>query len=424
MRIRPLWFWLTGIAWIVASSLLGIALFIAMVLSVPMPGALRLLHVHGALVGGVAQIIMGAMLAFIPPLLLTGGTRPDSHPVLYFTINVAAVLLLTAFGLGHNTVIGVAGIFVLLGFLSLAGEGLRQARRSLNSPPLNLWFYGIALLALLIGLTLGIGMALRLVPFPIMGQTRLAHIHLNLLGFITLTIVGTMHNLFPTVLGTRLFSARLAWWTFLIMPLGLVTLVGGFLLSQVPIEIAGGAALLIGTLLYGVNIVRTWLHAGRPQHAAVDHLLVATFFLVIAVAAGMLVGINALWDTPPVPFGRLHLVGYTHLALVGFIVQTIIGAVSHLLPINVALHRVKSNKKRAAYLSGLTALMNRWAGVQVIGLNLGTVGLAGTAALVWYLPLNAWPVQAMASVSAGLLALALAVFAGKTVAVLSRQPAD
>ncbi|MER3422327.1 MAG: hypothetical protein C4293_02945, partial [Nitrospiraceae bacterium] len=186
-------------------------------------------------------------------------------------------------------------------------------------PPLNLWFYGVALLALLGGLGMGEAMALRWLPQHMLGQGRLAHIHLNLLGFVMLTIIGTMHNLFPTVLNVRLHSPRLAQLTFFILPLGVVSLVTGFLLSHIPIEIGAGVVLLIGVSLYGYNILRTWIDAGRPLNAASDHLLIATFFLIVGVTIGILVAVNSLWDPPAAPFGTLHLVAYTHLALIGFI---------------------------------------------------------------------------------------------------------
>ena len=87
----------------------------------------------------------------------------------------------------------------------------------------------VALLALVVGLTAGAGIAFHLIPRPMIPQGRLAHIHLNILGFVTLTIVGTMHNLFPTVLNSPLYSALLARLTFFILPAGIVALVAGFL---------------------------------------------------------------------------------------------------------------------------------------------------------------------------------------------------
>ncbi len=87
LLFRPPLFLLTGFAWLILSSLLGLFLFLSMTRSIPLPPMLRLLHVHSALIGGVAQMILGAMLAFIPPLLMSGRDRSESHPVLFTLIN-------------------------------------------------------------------------------------------------------------------------------------------------------------------------------------------------------------------------------------------------------------------------------------------------------------------------------------------------
>lgn len=422
MRFRPPLFLVTGLFWLIFSSLLGLLLFLGMVWGMPLPPALRLVHVHGALIGGVAQIIFGAMLAFIPPLLMTGRNRPESHGTAYGAINLGTIGVLTGFWLGYRPLIAGSGLLIILAFVSLLTEAIRQVRSSLVRPPLNLWFYGVALLVLLTGLGLGEGLALRMIPQQFLGQVRLGHIHLNLLGFVTLTIVGTMHNLFPTVLQTPLYSPRLARLTFYFLPLGILLLVIGFLLSLLPVELAGGCVTLAGALLYGYNILRTWLKAGRPRTTVAEHLLLATFFLVIGVIAGLLVTVNALWDPPAVPFGTLHLVAYTHLALIGFIFQTIIGALSHLLPISLTVIRVASNKKRGPYLESLTRLIEQWRPLQVGAFNLGTIGLPLVATLVWQFNLSSRPVQIAAYVSIGLLGVGVILFAVKVVALLASRP--
>ena len=420
---RPPLFLLTGLLWLFLSSLLGLVVFLSMVLGIRLPPMLRPLHVHGALIGGVAQMILGAMLAFIPPLVMSGRGRSESHPVLYAFINVGTIAVLGGFAMRDYTWVGVSGLLVIVAFVSLFAQALRQARSSLVSPLLNLWFYGVALIALLGGLGMGEALALQLASPILIGQTRLAHIHLNLLGFITLTIVGTMHNLFPTVVNAPLHSGRLAQMTFFLLPLGIALLVTGFLLSALWFQIAAGMVLLAGVVFYAYNIVRTWLDAGRPKNAAVDHLLVGTLFLVMAIPVGILVSVNYLWHPPRVPFGTLHVVAYTHLALIGFILQTTFGALSHLLPISLALGRVPSNKKRAAYLEKLTGITERWRALQVGTLSLGTVGLALVAALVWLFNLGSTAVQVGSWITAALLLLGLALFGAKVVVLLASRPA-
>jgi len=419
----PTTFLLTGFGWVVLSSMLGLALLIGLVHGTPLPAWVRPVHVHAALVGGIAQMILGGFLAFIPPLLMTGGKQRDSHPVLFLAINTAAVGMLAGFWLRQHVIVGLAGFLVVGAFLWVARDAWAQARRSLNAPPLNLWYYAAAVLALFGGLACGETMAL-VQPLQSYGYVRLAHIHLNLLGFVTLAIVGTMHNLLPTVLNTSLSSPRLGRIVLVLMPLGVAVLIGGFLNSSVPIEMAAGAILFAGAALYAVNLFKTWMASAHKGNAASDHLLIGTFFLLFTIILGVLVAANSLSTPPTMPYGTLHLVAYTHMALIGFVLNTIMGALSHLIPITLAVRRVPSNKKRGAYLNHLTAIMDRWRTVQIGGLSLGTMGLGLLASLTWNVPLSSPYIQVTTWVCFALLLSSLVLFSGKLAHVLAAQPSE
>lgn len=418
---RPLTFLLTGFSWLMLASLVGLAILVGLVRGTPLPHWIRHAHVHAALVGGVAQMILGAALIFISPLLLTGRTQRESHPLLFLTINGSAIGMVAGFGLHNYMVIGVSGLFVVASFLWIARDTWLQARQSLNAPPLNLWYYALAVLALFGGLACGEAMAFAWAPESF-GYIRLAHIHLNLLGFITLAIVGTMHNLLPTVLNAPLHSPRLARIVMWLFPLGLAVLIAGFMNSSVATELAGGSLLMISALLYASNLFTTWLRSNHQGTAASDHLLIATFFLVITLMLGILVAANSLAATPIMPFGSLHLVAYTHMALIGFILQTIVGALSHLVPVTLAVRRAPSPKKRGPYLEYVTGIINRWRTVQVASLSLGTMGLALLASLTWNAPLSSPYVQGAMWASCGLLLAGLTVFSVKLATVLLAEP--
>ena len=100
---HPLLFLVTGLVWLMLASVIGVALFLAMMLGHPLPAVLRHFHVHGALVGGVVQVIVGMMLA--------SGERSKSHPVLFAAINVGTIGMLAGFWWGYTLAVAVA--FVL-----------------------------------------------------------------------------------------------------------------------------------------------------------------------------------------------------------------------------------------------------------------------------------------------------------------------
>jgi len=415
LSYRPLAFLVMGTVWILLAVVTGCTLFVGMTTGRPHGQVIRSLHAHGALIGGVMQIIAGWLLA--------GRERRTSQPAVFFALNLGTLGLLVGQAHGHFPLMGLAGVALIGAFVPLRGDLVRQAHHSPVSPPMNHWFYGVAMVSLAGGLLAGAAAPLRLTPYPFIGQGRLAHIHLLTQGFILLMIVGAMHAQFPAALNTRLHSPTLGRLTFGLLPLGFVGLLTGFFTGNLWIQIPSGALMLAAVLLYGYNIVRTWMDVGRPRTPASDLCLLATFYLIIAVACGILVSANALEQPPFVPFGSLHLAAYTHLAFIGFILLSLLGALTEVLPALVAEERMRSNTRRGPYEAALAGIIGRWSRLQLWTSSVGTMGMALTAALVWQYPLNAWPVTTAAWSSVLLLATGLALFTVKLVRILIEDPA-
>ena len=421
---RPVWFFMTGLAWLLASSLLGLGLFASMVLGTPLPAVVRQIHVHGALVGGITQLILGALVRYLPAMWHTGTDRSDPHPGLYYSMNFGAIGIIVGLSLHLSFLVSGAGILVLGAFVGVVVEGLRQVRSGMDSPPLSLWCYGLAVLVLLGGIGFGEALGLRAFSPSFVGAGRLLHIHLTVLGFLTLTIIGTMHSLLPAVLQTPLYSSFLARLTLSILPVGVIGLITGFLIPNLQIQMMAGSLLLGGTIIFCINMVATWVIAGKPGSIASDHLLVATMFLAITIITGTLVSVNALWDPPKLPFGTLHLSAYTHLAFIGFIMQAAFGALSYLLPVSLAVSRIPNSHTRALYLDGLCTRMNRWRALQVGTLSMGTLGLGLVASLVWQYPLSHQFVAIATYSTLGLLFASLLLFAIKVGNLWGYDPSD
>jgi hypothetical protein len=421
---RPPLFLMTALVWLGLSLLLGLYMLGAKAAGWPVIPTMRIIHVHMALVGGVAQMIFGALLTFIPPLLMVPFEPKKTRFFQYLLLNGGTLGNQAGFGTANLQVVGYSGMAVALAFLLLLADTIEMVNRSLSKTGLNMWFYGIAVVALLGGIGLGATMAFGAFTPETVNLARLAHLHLNLIGFVTLTIVGTMHNLFPTVTSTRLYSDRLALTAFLALPVGALGVVGGFLLVKTWLLIAGGGLLLLGACAYGWNILRTWLTAESRFSLPVLHLLCGTGWLIFAITAGVWIAWNDRTTPPIFPIGTAHLIGYSHMALVGFILQTIMGALSHLLPVILTLNRVKSQKKRRPYLDSLTGLIERVKWVQLAALNLGTAGIIGWGLFAGLFGLQARPTIAILWVSIGLLLAALLIFGGKIGLLLASRPEE
>jgi hypothetical protein len=320
-------------------------------------------------------------------------------------------------------IVGAAGIVVMGAVASLATVAWQYAGQSPTEPASPSWFYRFSLIALLGGLAIGVMMAFQLMP-EYYAHARLLHLHLILLGFVTTAMIGATHRFLPIILNAELYSPRLARLTMGLLPAGFVILIGGFITSSLRLELVIGALLVLCIGLYAYNLLRTWVESGHPGNAASDHLLIATFFLVLTMIMGVLVGTNFLTQLPVFPFGSLHLAAYTHLALLGFILQTVFGALSYGIPELLATSRITSRKKQGPYRDQLVAIMDRWRTVQLTGLSMGTMGFGVLATMTWNFSLNSLSIQIATWVTIGLLLSSLTVFTAKLAWVFGVRPPE
>ncbi|HWV46075.1 MAG TPA: hypothetical protein VN039_08665 [Nitrospira sp.] len=419
--IPPVIFCITGFSWLVLASILGMATLIGLVHGTPLPSWVRALHVHATLLGGVAQIILGGFILMIPPPNSANRKEADSHPLAFWAMNSGLIGMLVGFWLHRDLVVSVSGFVVIAAFLSVIYTVWIRASRTWKFSFKESWYYALSLFCLVAGSAFGEIMAFGLIPES-HGYVRLAHIHLVVIGFVVLAIIGMVHHILPTVWNRPLVSDTLARTGTIVMPIGMAVLIGGFLNSSVPIELAGGAILFLGGILWTGSLFRTWLFSSHTGSAASDQLFVSAFFLIFTVILGILVGANNLSSPSVLPYGKLHLVAYTHMAFVGFVMNAVMGAFSYLLPIALAADRISSHKKRGAYLDRLTTIMNRWRTVQIATLNLGTMGLGILAALTWNVPLTSMSIRVASWTSLSLLMTGLVLFSVKLTSIIAKKP--
>ena len=420
---RPLTFLIAGFSWLLLSSLVGLAILIGLVYGTALPSWLRLVHVHAALIGGILQLMISGLLASLSTTSQNGRAPSHSHLGLFVALNAAAVGLLVGFGFGNMTVVGVAGIVVIGTVASIAAVAWQYGPQSLTQPANTSWLYRFSLIALLAGLVISVAMTFRFMP-EYYAHARLLHLHVTLMGFITMAMIGATQHFLPIILNTTLYSPRLARLVAVVLPAGFIILVGGFITSSLFLELAIGGLLVLSIGLYSYNLLRTWVQSSHPGNAASDHLLAATFFLVLMMIMGVLVGANFLPQPPALPFGSLHLAAYTHMALIGFILQTVFAALSHGIPDLLATSRITSRKKQGPYQDQLAAIMNRWRAVQLTGLSLGTMGFGVLAAMTWNFPLGSLSLQIATWVTVGLLLSSLTLFTAKLAWALGVRPSN
>lgn len=419
--ISPVTFCVTGFGWLALTSILGMASIVGLVYGTPLPAWWGMLHVHAVLIGGVTQIILGGFLLLIPPLSVANRNEADSHPLTFWAMNGGVMGMLVGFWLHHNIVVCAGGVVVMAAFLSVIYTIWIRTTRVWKFPVTQSWYYALSLVCLLGGSALGEIMALGLIPTSY-GSARLAHIHLVVLGFVVLAIIGMVHHFLPMVWNRPRLSPTLAQIGTMVMPIGVAVLIGGFLNSSVPIELAAGAILFIGGMIWTGSLFRTWLSSAPACSAASDHLFVSAFFLIFTIILGILIGANNLSSPLVLPYGRLHLVAYTHMTFIGFMMNALMGACSYFIPVAIAGSRIPNAKKRASYLEQLNAIMNRWSIPQIGALSLGTMGLGLLAALTWNVPLTSIYIRVALWTCLGLLMTGVVLFSVKLTSIITKKP--
>ncbi|HYH78724.1 MAG TPA: cbb3-type cytochrome c oxidase subunit I [Longimicrobium sp.] len=134
-------------------------------------------------------------------------------------------------------------------------------------------FIRSSLLWLGVGVLVGVAMAVH----PAAVAFRTAHMHANLLGFVSMMIFGVAYHVIPRFVGRPLHSRRAAELHLWIANAGLAGMVSGFVLRVfrwdwgMPVLAAGAVLSAAGALLFIHTIWRT-LDAAAPRAAVLPTL--------------------------------------------------------------------------------------------------------------------------------------------------------
>ena len=354
----------------------------------PMP---QWLLIHLFLLGAVTNAIVTWTEHFASALLRVQAP-PDWWPVTRLVVlnaGIVAVLCGISAGFAAVAVGGAAGVVGVVAahvaVLALRGRGALGGRFA-HVVTWYLWAGG----ALVVGGTLGGLMGSGRVPSSWYEPMHAAHAQVNILGWVGLAVLGTLFTLWPTVLRTRMVdgAGRIARWSLRFAVPGLALAVGG-LLAELRWVVVAGLLLYAGAAALAlVPFVRT-LRQRRP-HTPASWMLAAgtTWFAVTLIADA----------------SRQSLSGLLPLVLVGFVGQTLLGALTFLLPVVLG--------GGPAALKANAALIERVWPVRVAAIN------AAVPLLV--LPVPEWANR----VGWGLVLAALAAFVLLAVATIlrSRRP--
>lgn len=304
------------------------ALFIVLMTHRWIPESLWLM-VHMVTLGLITNSILVWSQHFTEALLkhkLPDSARPVQLARIY-TLNASMVVLMVGvvFSLYPLTVLGSVGVGATVTWHGVAL--LQQMRAALPARfGVTIRYYIAASWLLPVGATFGALLAYDGLSASWHGRLLLAHEAVNLLGFVGITVVGTLMTLWPTMLRTVMVPDAVARSTRALAGLcaGLGLTVTGALTGLTWLAVAGLLLYAAALALVLALMVRTTT-AKKPS----DY---ATF----SVAAGM------IWLTAGVlfsaylvatsPFDSLTLRPVTPMFVAGFLAQTLLGAMTYLLP--------------------------------------------------------------------------------------------
>lgn len=363
---------------------LGAALIVA-IMHRWVPDATWLL-IHLVALGAITHSIFIWSAHFTAALLKTrpdeGARKRADRRLLLLSLGSLAVFVGVPFTQWWLTVIG--GLAVGVAVVWHGSELLGDLKRALPGRfRITVRYYIAAACCLPIGGGFGVALAWG---FAEDWHARLlvAHTLVNLLGWVGLTVVGTLITFWPTVLRARMDdrSEQLAARALPVLLAGLAVITAGALLGNRLVAVAGLVVYAVGIVSWGRSLVAP-VRRRPPREFASASILAAILWFGISVVATAL----HLLTTSDMALAD----GYPMLAsmwVVGFLLQLLTGALSYLLP------SVLGGGPRI--LKAGAAWFDRYAALRLTVINLGLI--------LWLLPLPDWGRLAVAIVAVAGLA--------------------
>ena len=326
------------------------------------------LPLHLALAGAASVAICGAMQTFVLAMTASKQPPPWKQQFQFALVNLGVLLVGIGYPLGWQWLLAIGGAIFVASILIL-GYIVRVAWvKALNKRhAVPVLFYAGAIVSMLAGGVLGALVGAGVVEGATWVELRGAHLTLNVLGWISLTIAGTLITLLPTTLRIRMpvWRGRPSAWLFMG---GAAVLATGWTFDSHPMKALGAIVYAVGALSM-VVMVRRVLATERkwPMPISAKHLLCAFVWFVLGSVA---LAIQAVRGSDELTAFRdpflLVFVG-------GWMAQTLLGAWMFLLPMWRAGHPEERRRSWAA--------VEILANVQLFALNAGLLILvmrAGT----------------------------------------------
>jgi cbb3-type cytochrome oxidase subunit 1 len=240
-------------------------------------GLIKPAHAHLALLGWVTLIIIGAMAWMFPMMVMRDLYRPKLLDVVFWLFNIGVVGFFLGFVYeGYGTIAEVSGLIVGLSIFLFAYQMLMTttAKSKMPAAPKSTEakFLKAAIAYLVVAVVLGLMMLFGMRGY--IADMRMLHVHIALIGFVSVTIYGGMYHVIPMLAWTRLteklqggkgevpssfkelYSEGLATTIFVLVNIGMAGFFLGFVLLVPTLAVVSAIAITASAVIFAADMLR------------------------------------------------------------------------------------------------------------------------------------------------------------------------
>ena len=329
-----------AVVWLLAAVVVAIA-------HQAVPSA-RWLMVHLVLLGAITHAIMVWSTYFAQALLKTPPTLDDrkvqANRLWLLLLGVLTVLV--GVPTAQLTLVIAGAVAVASAVIWHAVQLVRRLRRALPGRfRVTLRYYLAACAFLPVGLTAGVLLAYGL-PGGWHGRLLVTHTMVNLLGWVGLTVTGTLLTLWPTILRTRI-DDRAERWARQALPVlvtALLLTVAGALADLRALVVVGVIGYTLGVCWWGRALLQPARSRPPRSFAAASVAAGLVWLLVGLVLVTVIVARAGSWAEVADAYTPA-----TTIFVVGVAAQVLLGALSYLLPVAIGGGPAKVTAATAAF---------------------------------------------------------------------------
>lgn len=333
------------------------------------PATVSIAYVHAVTLGWFSITIMGAMYQLVPTLLGKKIYSQKLANIQFWLINIGVA------GIFISLIFGANKPFIFFAFITTSASYLFAfiiyMTMKGNKLELTLRFFTVSIIYFFGTVTLGVFIATGKAFFIFPGNVKSAHFHLGLLGWVSMTIMGAMYQMFPMISLRELHSKKIGSISFWLMAIGVLGFLFGFLFRLTEVIVLSGGMVTLAVYLFIYNLFKTLRKEvkfkDQKMDLSVKFFISAIIYFLFAISLGMLLPFKSLPSSV--------IVSQNQITFLGWISMTIMGAMYHLVPMLVWMSKYAGKIGEESIPTIKDLYSERLANLVFYSINIGILGV-------------------------------------------------